>query len=387
MIKKGGDQQFVKVHNQNLILQEIIKQDKISRAELSKKLSISAPSVSNNVEDLIRLGLLNETGPGSSLSGRKPIMLQFNVEYGYIIGIDLSRGQIICALSDLSGSPKAVLKGKKTLNAVGSKLIDMLEEHIHLTVKQGGVSLTDVLVISIASPGIFSNQRHIRLDPDQLNWLDVNPSLVLEDRLKIPVIVENDINAAAVAEYQRLKSYEVCDNMVFISIGRGLGSGLILNGKLYRGSFEGAGEVALMSSSMQNGKLSYYENLLSIDALKERLAKEAFMNVNDDNDALLLDVQKELFHGNKKVVHVMEETASQISLMIANVAALLNPQLIVCGGEMMVLSNYLFPLIKKEIYRIYPFPIELKVSEDMRDIGMQGSLVIGREYAISKLIY
>ncbi|AOM81752.1 ROK family transcriptional regulator [Salisediminibacterium beveridgei] len=389
MIKRRGDQQFVKVHNQNLILEEIIDNERVSRAELSKKLNISAPSISSNVDSLLKSGLLQETGPGSSVSGRKPIMLEFNVDYGYIIGVDLSKGQIVSAVSDLSGEPKIILEGTKTKNNVGYELIDLIEEHIRKSIKKAGIELAAVLVVTIASPGIISNQRHIRLDPDQLNWLDADPEQILAERLQTKVLLENDINVATVSEYGRLNSHETCDNMVFISIGRGLGSGLIIEGEIFKGSFGGAGEVALMSSTLSGNQTSYYENQISIHALKKKVAQltgqEALL-IEEDNDVFLQRVQDELMKGNQEVINLLVASAKQVALMICNVAALINPQMIVIGGEMMALSTFLFPEVKKEIYRIYPFPIELKVSDQHSNAAIHGSLMIGKEYAVKHLI-
>lgn len=390
MIKKGGDQSFVRIHNQNLIVEEIIKKKQISRADLAKSLNISAPSISSNVEPLLREGILYERGLGRSTAGRKPIMLQFNFKYGYIVGIDLSKGRIVSALSDLSGKPEKVKKGLRTKNVVGYKLVKMIEDHIREVLKEEQAQPSSVLAIAIASPGILMNHRHIRLDPDQINWQDVNPAKMLQESLNIPVILENDINVATLAEYQNLKKYEHTENMVFISIGRGLGSGLIINGNLYKGSFGGAGEVALMSSSITDQNLQYYETILSLDSLRKEVAGSRPIGSSpfneEDDKQFLNDVADLLSKGDPYIHEIIDKMAKQIATMIANVSALLNPQLVVVGGELMALSNYLFPKIKNEVYRIYPFPIEMKVSEEVEHVGLYGCLAIARQRAISQLI-
>ncbi|MBU9712716.1 ROK family transcriptional regulator [Evansella tamaricis] len=390
MIKKGGDQSFVRIHNQNLILDEIIKKKQISRADLSKSLNISAPSISSNVEPLLRSGILREWGPGKSVAGRKPIMLQFNSKYGYILGIDLSKGQIISALSDLSGIPHVITKGEKTRNVVGHDLINMIEEHIYKVLKREGMELSSILAITIASPGIMMNHRHIRIDPEQIHWQDTNPALILQERLNVPVVIENDINVAALAEYKNLKKYERTENMVFISVGRGLGSGLIIGGQLYKGSFGGAGEVALMSSSISQQHLSYYEALLSLETFKQEVAgnqPNSSPPINEEEDEQFLQrVQDLLSKGDPFVEQAVNKISRHIAVMIANVSALLNPQLVVVGGELMALSNYLFPKIKNDVYTLYPFPIEMKVSEEVEHVGLHGSLVIARDEAIRRLI-
>ncbi|MDQ0253010.1 putative NBD/HSP70 family sugar kinase [Evansella vedderi] len=391
MIKKGGDQSFVRIHNQNLILEEILKKKQISRADLAKSLNISAPSISSNVEPLLRAGILYERGLGKSAAGRKPIMLQFNFKYGYILGIDLSKGRIVSALSDLSGKPEKITKGQRTKNVVGHDLINMIEEHIYMVLNEEKVPPTSVLAIAIASPGILMNHRHIRLDPEQINWQDVNPALILQERLNISVVLENDINLATLAEYQSLKKYERTENMVFISIGRGLGSGLIIHGELYKGSFGGAGEVALMSSSVTDQNLQYYETILSLDALRNAvLGTRAGSSVSiyeEDDERFLEYVLDLLSKGDAYVHQVVDKLAKHIAVMIANVSALINPQLVVVGGELMALSNYLFPKIKNEVYRIYPFPIEMKVSEEVEHVGLYGCLAIAKERAIRQLIH
>ncbi|WP_062051129.1 ROK family transcriptional regulator [Bacillus sp. JCM 19034] len=391
MLKKGGDQSFVRIHNQNLILQEILKNKQISRADLAKSLNISAPSISSNVEPLLRTGILHERGLGKSSSGRKPIMLQFNFKYGYILGIDLSKGRIVSALSDLSGKPERITKGERTKNVVGYDLISMIEEHIHNVLIAEGVELSSILAIAIASPGILMNHRHIRLEPDQINWQDVDPSHVLQERLKVPVVLENDINLATLAEYQSLKKYEQTDNMVFISIGRGLGSGLIIRGELYKGSFGGAGEVALMSSSLKDHSLQYYETILSLESLRKEILgarTNSSTSIQIEDDEKLLEYVLELLSIGDPAIHVcMDNISRHIGVLISNVSAIFNPQLVVIGGELMTLSNYLFPKIKNEVYRNYPFPIELKVSEEVEHVCLYGCLAIAKEQAIGKLIH
>ncbi|MFA9560346.1 ROK family protein [Evansella sp. AB-rgal1] len=390
MLKKGGDQSLVRIHNQNLILEEIIKNKQISRADLAKSLNISAPSISTNVEPLLRSGILHERGLGKSAAGRKPIMLQFNFKYGYILGIDLSKGRIVSALSDLSGKPERITKGERTKHVVGHDLITMIEEHIHMVLKREEVELTSILAIAIASPGILMNHRHIRLDLDQINWQDVNPALVLQERLNVPVVLENDINLATLAEYQSLKKYEQTENMVFISIGRGLGSGLIIRGELYKGSFGGAGEVALMSSSIKSQNLQYYETILSLESLRKEVLISRPISSNsvqiEDDEKFLEYISDLLSKGDPYIHTCIDNMSKHIAVMISNVSALFNPQLVVIGGELMTLSNYLFPKIKNEVYRIYPFPIEMKVSEEVEYVGLYGCLAIAKERAIGQLI-
>ena len=100
---KAGNQTLVKINNQNAIIKFIIKNGPISRAELAKRLKISKPTVSTNVEGLLEKNILLEVGRGETHIGKKPILLDFNKNYKYVLACDLSRNNSKIAVSNLQG--------------------------------------------------------------------------------------------------------------------------------------------------------------------------------------------------------------------------------------------------------------------------------------------
>jgi predicted NBD/HSP70 family sugar kinase len=384
--RKGENQTLVRRYNQKMILEEIIAKNTLSRAQLSKSLNLSAPSVSSNVESLIEVGILKETGRGSSTSGRKPILLKFNQEYGYVIGIDLSKGRIIAAIGDLSGKINHRYKGAKAGNKIGVDLIELIVQEINKCLKQTTIPISKILAVAIASPGIMTPEKHVRLDPQQLNWNNLPAEDILTEKLGRQVIIENDINVAALGEHGLHPSVE---QLIFVSVGRGLGSGIIMNGELYKGAFGGAGEIALMGiESHAEEDIQYTESLVSIETLRNELYKAALISSDEkknwDDEELLQYTLEQLKAENGDVHRIIHRMAKFLSIIIGNLAAVLNPQLIVISGEMMSLADYFLPVIIKHIKKVHPFPTEIRLSEIRNEVGLMGSIGLAKNFAIDQ---
>lgn len=389
MKKKGWNPSLVRIHNQNLIIDNIIKSEQVSRAELAESLKMSKPSVSINVEQLISLGILVEKGLGNASKGRKPMLLQFNAKYGFVIGIDLSRNQIFSAISDLSGKAKKVVQGNRIDGINGYLLISEIEKHIVMILQEEKIPLNKIMAIAIASPGILTENKHIRLDLDHVNWGNTNPIKTLQNNLKVPVVIENDINTAALAEFYNLRKKEKIKNMVFISIGRGLGSGIIINEKLYKGAFGGAGEVARMSSSLVDHTLNY-ESFISLKYLKMKAIEQNPLydktSLDNGEDFLMNYVRNLLTQNDKHVKEELEKISSYISVLILNLSVVINPEVIVLGGVLMSLSDFLLPKIKEKLSSSLSFPIDIRITKDIKNIGVYGAIEMAKEKAIGQLV-
>ncbi|WP_054950708.1 ROK family transcriptional regulator [Numidum massiliense] len=386
--KKAENQSNIRINNQKLILNEIIARGGASRADLAKAIKLSAPSVSANVEPLIAQNILIETRREHATTGRKPIILEFNADYGYVIGMDLSKGRVTTALGNLTGTIVYKKEGAYTGTRVGMDLINFVEQSLHDFLLETKVDLKQVMAVGVASPGILTEREHVRIDPQKLNWGLFPVQDILSRRLKTKVIIENDINMATIGEYGTLSKKEALNSFVFVSVGRGLGAGIIINQQLFKGSSGGAGELAFMRlTSKGDGGEQFAESFVSTEVIKQCLIKKrVLMQPTDDDDRVLRETAKLLQQEDNEMSALIKEMADHMAMIVSHVAAVLNPQKVVIGGELMLLSEYFLPTIIEKVKEVYPFPIEIEVSTLRDEVGLIGSIEIARKEALEQMI-
>jgi N-acetylglucosamine repressor len=299
-----ADQMLVKKINQRLILNEIVANSPISRAKLSETTGLNKSTVSSQVNTLIEKNLIFEIGQGQSSGGRKPVMLVFNKNAGYSIGIDIGVDYLNCILTDLKGN--IVLEDYQQLESQSSEDIqDVLFLKIKNLLAQMPESPYGLIGIGLCVPGLVTTEQKVIFTPN-LEWnyqLDLKP--LIEQEFKVPVFLENEANAGAYGEkeFGAAKDYE---NLVYVSVHTGIGVGIIINNELYRGVRGFAGEMGHLTIDLNGLKCSCgnrgcWELYASQDALLKSLSKshqEKLSNrdiihlANQNNPDILMALQK-----------------------------------------------------------------------------------------------
>lgn len=386
--KKAENQSDIRIFNQRLILNEIIQKGGASRADLAKAIKLSAPSVSANVEPLIERNILIETTRQHSTTGRKPIYLEFNGNYGYVIGVDLSKGRVSMALGNLCGTILQKKEGAYTGKRVGMDLINFVEKHIREFLEEGHIAPERVMAISIASPGILTNGEHVRIEREKLNWNNLDVHDILNRRFNIKVIVENDINIAALGEFWALRKHEELNSFVFVSVGRGLGAGIIINQQLFKGAYGGAGELAFMKMINRDGcPDGLAETFVSTQIIKKHLVDRKVLSPKAEDNQVFHKAAQLLRNKDKEMLDLMEEISYYLGIIIGNLVAVINPQKVIIGGELMALNEYILPRMEEMVKQAYPFPIDIEMSGLREEVGLIGCIEIARKDAIEQLIH
>ncbi|MDQ6419649.1 ROK family protein [Paenibacillus sp. LHD-117] len=242
MVKRSADQKLIRITNQNLIIDTIRTNESATRSSLSKTLQLSVPSVCANVDQLIELGIIRETGEESSSVGRKAKLLKLNNDFGYLVSIDLSNPCVTIAISSLK--PEIVHEHKFDLEQFElERLTDLLLENIEriLTAKQ--LPLDKMLAISLSVPGIVDSKKGIADCGSYLTKLGKVPFRdLIQRKYDVPVLVQKDIDAAVIAE-MKYGVAKACKDVVFVSADVGVGLGIVLNGGLFKGSSQASGEM------------------------------------------------------------------------------------------------------------------------------------------------
>jgi predicted NBD/HSP70 family sugar kinase len=240
--------QHLKGMNRRTVYQLLLAKGELSKAEISRQTGISAPTVIKIIDYFIETGFVEETGEGEALLGRKPQMLSFKSRAGYAIGVEFSGVELKAGIVDFAGNichiqKTPVVPDFKTV--IGGELFVKIEDLIN----GSGIPRDKIKGLCVGVPAaVNSKQKTIDLAPlvgitELTNYGDIVDEL--SDRLKMPVFVENDANAAAMGEFIN-RGLGLTDDLLFIILGKGIGSGIILNGMLRQGNNFSAGEIGYM---------------------------------------------------------------------------------------------------------------------------------------------
>lgn len=225
-------------HNSRLVLKTIYGSGQVSRADVARRTGLTRPTVSALVADLLESDLVTEIGQGPSAGGKRPTLLAINGDGRRLIAVDLSGDEFRAARLNLSGTiearaslPAAGLRGEAALDAVDRLVEPLLNP-----------PAWPLLGFGVATPGLVDPDNGIVRQAVNLGWVDLPLRDRLEARFGRPVHVANDSHMAALAEYT-YGAPRPGNNLIVIRVGRGIGAGVILDGRPFYGDGFGAGEI------------------------------------------------------------------------------------------------------------------------------------------------
>lgn len=337
-MKITGDQQLIKKMNKTIVLDTIRQRQPLSRADISAAIGLNKATVSSLVSELIDSQLVTEIGPGESSGGRKPTLLLFNRSAGYAVGIDIRVNDLLAVLVDLEGH---VLLEKTV--ALADFTPDHVVEQIRKTIRQFSKKLPEspygIVGIGIGVPGLVDDKSRVVSAPN-LDWNQVDLYDPLASELGTNLHIDNEANAGAIGEKLYGAGREA-QNLIYLSIGIGIGSGIIVGGELYRGTSNFSGEVGHMTVA-ENGPLcrcgnrGCWETLASEKALLDRAAK-----LWNDSHPDLEEIIRLARDGEPRAVQLLNEIGAQLGVGLANLVNILNPELIVIGNRLSLAGDLL----------------------------------------------
>ena len=313
-----------------------------SKADLVRHSGLSAPTIASCVSLFEKLDLVEAMGDGKSKGGRPPLLLRFNARHGYVAAADIGGTRLRMILADLSGNTLAnwsqVLQSKHKTSA---GMCALIRHGINAMCSQCGASVARVLHLTAGAPGITNVKEGIVLSaPNLTRWVDVPLRSMLQATLKIPVIVENDTNLAAVGEHLWGAAQSV-DDFVFLALGTGAGAGIFLNGQLHHGATWSAGEIGYLGVSatlrepMRLRATGQLESAIGGCGMEARFRKRVGRRRNTSAERIQLHAPQILDlaqQGDRDASHVAIETAGWLADAIADLVVILNPRLVVLGG-------------------------------------------------------
>lgn len=362
--------------NRSAILEIIRRESPISRTAIAEKLEVSLPTVMRIVDGLIQDGFVRPHGGTEWSGGRRRPLLEFNAEGYVVIGVDMGGTKMYGAISDLGGNildeihiGRHGTSGEDSFNRLVT-LIDSLLASPSLQSRR-------VRGIGVGAPGITLHQEGVVTWAYTLHWDQFPLKARLAERYDLPIIVDNDVNMAALGELWFGAGQNV-QNMILVTIGTGIGAGIIIDGALYRGSNEAAGEVGNMLTGREFLGKDYrnfgaLECVASGTGIAER-ARNLLKSQRDPAEWEALtaeDVFAAAQQGQEWACAIIDETVDHLAIAIANMVACFDPELIVLGGGVSRSADLLIEPILQRINGAIPNPPKLLVS----NLGLRATVM------------
>ncbi|MDF2630008.1 MAG: glucokinase [Symbiobacteriaceae bacterium] len=329
---RTGDQGLVKELNKGIVLNLLLRQSPISRAAMAKMSGLNKATVSALVDELAAEGMVVELGPGESSGGRRPNLLMLNEQAGVVAGVDLGVGYLLVVLMDM----RAAVRWERRVTwdcAVGP---EVCLEQVAALVEEGMAALPlgprGLLGVGVGVPGLVDHRQGRLLFAPNLPWRDVDIAPLLSRRLGVPVLVDNEANAGAVGELWAGCARGV-SNLVFLSVGVGLGAGIVLGREVYRGAGGVAGELGHSTIDVAGpvcrcGNRGCWELYASEAALLAEVARRgggAGASVGAVADAARA--------GDAAAAGALAAVGEYLGVGIANIINTFNPALVVIGSS------------------------------------------------------
>lgn len=342
------------------ILRLIWRERTISRAEIARQADLARSTVSEIVGSLLPTGLVTEVGPGPSNGGRCPILLQFRDESRSILGVEIGATHVAAALTDLRGR---VLTWKEQSHPVredpeGTRALAMslCDECLGTGRRRGSRRL---IGIGVAVPSPVDPRYPERLSEVVLpKWRGRSGLEGLRERYRVPLFVDNDANLGALAEHSWGAGRGV-DDLAYIKVGTGVGSGHVIGGVIYRGATGVAGEIGHMAIDPQGdpcicGLRGCLATLIGTAALEARAAvllREYRESVLVGTIPTISSIEDAALAGDPLALRVTTEAAEHLGIALAGLLNLMNPAMVILGGGLARLGELLLTPLRETVQR------------------------------------
>ena len=395
-IVSAANNTYLREKNLSSVLNYIFyHKSKAFRAKLAERVGLNKSTASSLVQELIERDLLREIGKNQAGAiGRPATFLEINPQTGFIIGVDLSVDFISVMVTDFSG--KAIWERKFPIDSevkqddAIAKMLELVKEAMAVCKEKNN----RILGLGLAVPGLVDTNGDNLIYAPHLNWKDVPFRKILSESTELQEIqIENDANAATIGEHIYGVARKTGD-FIFVFVGKGIGSGLFLNGKLYRGMNGYAGEIGhlpIIAEPFNNlcdcGNLGCWETYANESTIlkrtNERLEKRHSSIIStlmeEQHTPLSISILKKAADaGDQESLEIYSEAGDAIGIGIAGLINIFNPDKVIVGGPISISGIHLLPAIINSVKK-HTLPdlnqnVEILLSEFGRDAVLIGAI-------------
>lgn len=339
-----GNRDLIRSINRSILLNVIKTEGEVSRVALAHMTGLSAATVTTITGQLIQEDLVFEKATGDSTGGRPPIMLALNPRGGFVIGIKLMEGKAVGAITDLNAS----ILAKEAIELPDTQVdtsVNTLVTLVNRLVQQGGIKKKQLMGVGIGLAGVVDFAEGIVKQNPIFGWKNINLRELLESRMRVPVYIDNDVNTLTLGE-KWLEPGKPEDNFIVITLGRGIGMGIVINGQIYRGKGGGAGEFGHIMVDPDGlrcdcGRQGCLETVLSDRALVTEARQKISADVRDLDDLIA-----RMNAGDQIAALILTKAGKILGHQIANLVNLFDPKLIIISGEGIRMGDVFFSAVR-----------------------------------------
>lgn len=381
------------------IIQYLIISGESSIADISKEIEMSIPTATKLVMELLDEGFVLDSGKQNTNGGRKPNIYGINPESGYFIGVDVHRQLIMIATIDLNGK---IIDEQQNIAYKLENTSDSLDELcliINTYIDSLPIKKSKIFQVGINLSGRINTSSGYS---HSFFCFDERPlSQIIEEKIQIPVTLENDSRAMAYGEYMAgvVKGEK---NVIFININWGLGAGLILDGKLYYGKSGYSGEFGHISAFNNEiicgcGKKGCLETEASGFAM-QRILKEKYAQgsttiladiIKEKGEVSLSDFVNAVLKEDVLAIEIVEHIGLNLGRWLAGLINLFNPELVIIGGPLSLTQDYIrLPIksaLKKHSLNLVNQDTKLEISKLGARAGLVGACLLSRSKTLDIL--
>jgi len=356
--------------NRSAILEIVRRENPIARTTIARQLDISLPTVMRIVDKLVEEGFVRPQGQTEWSGGRRRPLLEFNADGNVVLGVDMGGTKLYGAISEIGGHIIDEVDMERD-GASGEACYDLLTKLIDDLLARPGLQGRRVRGIGVGTPGITRHHEGIVKWAYALNWKDFPLKARLNERYKLPITVDNDVNLAALGELWFGVGQNV-QNMILITIGTGIGAGIIIDGTLYRGSNEASGEIGHMIPGREFLGKSFIdfgalESVASATGMADR-ALQVSSAMDHPSSEEIFEAARQ---GAGWARTIVDETVDYLTIAVANLAVSFDPELIVLGGALTPYADLLAESISKRVRGTIPSLPRLEAS----NLGLRSTVM------------
>lgn len=337
----------IKETNRKKIIKLLLEKNEITKLDISRELDISITTVSTNVSELKEEGIVEDVRSLESTGGRKAMAIKLNENSRFSLGVALTPAHVKISLVNLKKHEVESIRIRHNNENI-EYIVIVVKENIEKILAKHNVNIEELLGIGISIPGTVDSEKGIIKYCYLLGAKDFNIKEKFE-YLNVPIYVDNEANLSAYYEY--LNKKDVLDNLLYVSITDGLGLGIIINGKIYRGSNNASGEMGHIKISINGKKCKCgARGCLEVYASKNSIL-EAFNEVSLEK---ISDIEEFEFFYNKNdevAEKVLREYLNILGIGISNLTMLLDPNSVVLGGDINNLLEDKIDILKEIVYK------------------------------------
>jgi predicted NBD/HSP70 family sugar kinase len=367
--------------NEQLLLDHIRSSGPCSRAELARVSGLSKATVSIAMATVERAGLVREAGHRRGAPGRAAQLYEVTPDAGFVLALDVGRQFLRGALADLTGAVLARETIRSRASHGGRRVSELIGLADILT-GRAGITRAAVTQTVIGCPGVYDRHADtIRLTGGLTGWDQPGLPARLRDAFGPSLMVENDVDAAALAEQAQGHGRHV-SSFAFVTVGTGIGMGLVLGGHLHRGAHGIAGEIAFLpvavdpvldeAEAVRRGNLEASVSSAAVSAAARRSGMRGPVSARR--------VFAAAARGDERAERVVAAEAAMVARAVCAVVAVVDPELVVLGGGIGQAPGFA-EAVTVELGTLAPLTPEVRVSALGEDAVVDGCLAAGLERA------